>query len=79
LGPIETGRTELDDEKLIHLVVHDLTTPGDEPGAFANGQFAEKNAVLNMLAVILEQLEQTVPPLVLRDVVGAEVAVARGA
>jgi hypothetical protein len=58
-------------------MVDDLTAPGDEPGAFTNGQFAEEDAILNMLPVILQELEQTVPPLVLRNVVGAEVAVAR--
>jgi hypothetical protein len=78
LGPIEAGGAELDDQQLIRLVVDDFTTPGNEPGTFANGQFAEENAVLNMFPMILEELEQTIPPLVLRDIVGAEVAVARG-
>ena len=51
----------------------DFTGNGRKALEFTASQRAQKHAELNMLAMVLEELEQLGPPLVIRNVVGAEV------
>ena len=73
LGPVETGRTDIEEEELVFLFVEDGAAESLELDKFRLGQFAEKNAELNMLAMVLQGLEHTGPALVVGHVVGAEV------
>ena len=72
-GPVDVVRSDVYQEKLILIPVDDFVGDGGKPFDFAAGQRAEKHAELNMLAMVLEELEQLGPPLVIRNVVGAEV------
>ena len=72
-GPVDVIRTDVYQKKLILIPMDDFISNGGESFDFAAGQRAEKHAELNMLAMVFEELKQLGPPLVIRNVVGAEV------
>jgi hypothetical protein len=71
VGPVQAFRADPDDEKLILLVVEKFSGLPDHVGAFHRAEFAKEDAVLHVLAVVFEQVEETGAAFVIRDIVGA--------
>ena len=76
INPVKRWRTDIKDEKLIFISVQKSVGQRDQATLFFLGEFAEKDAELHMFTVILEEIEELVPSLVLRDIVGAKVELA---
>ena len=80
LGPIEPGWADIENKELVFLLVEDFFADGKQAGVFGGGQFAEENAELDVLAVVLERFEQAITPAVSffgrAHIVGAEVEAA---
>ena len=55
------------------FLMNNFVGHGKKAFEFTAGQRAQENAVLHMLAMVFEQLEEFGPSLVVRDVVSAEV------
>ena len=72
-GPVDVVASKIHQQQLILILMDDFTGNGRKALEFTASQRAQKHAELNMLAMVLEELEQLGPPLVVRDVVGAEV------
>ena len=76
LGQIHCFVADIEDEQLVVVLVNDFAAEGNQSGAFGFVEFAQEDAELDMLAAVLECLEELGAALVIRHIVGAEVKAA---
>ncbi len=67
------GGAEVEDQDLVLPMIDVLSQSSSEFGKFDGVQFTEEDAVLCMIAVVAERLEDSVSAFVIGDVIGDEV------
>jgi hypothetical protein len=76
LGQVHGHVADVENEKLVVVLMDDFTAEGDQAGAFRLVEFAQEDAELDMLAPVLERLEEFGAAFVIRHIVGAEIEAA---